>query len=240
MQVRHRAGSKEAPVQRTIFVLSVSLAASLLAACQKPATDATPDADTPAATPDAPAATAAAAAEVNTYRYQCGDALVTAAFAQGDGPVTLTWNGDSLTLPHVPSGSGARYADDKGNELWTKGTRDGMLTLAGEAQRTCTAVSADAPAPSAPADDGDGAMAGASDAAAMGDTYPAARDACLAAVAKQTNRDASTLKVTEVLWAQAGVGVTIEVPGAQAPWSCLSDEKGNVQGAAYTRSEGGA
>ena len=46
------------------------------------------------------------------------------------------------------------------------------------------------------------------------------------------------LSVTEVLWAEAGVGVTIEVPGAQAPWSCLSDENGNVQGAAYTGSEG--
>ena len=68
--------------------------------------------------------------------------------------------------------------------------------------------------------------------------YPAARAACLAEVARQTNIDQSRLSVMEVLWAQAGVGVTIKVPGAKAPWSCLSDEAGNVQGAMYTGSEG--
>lgn len=65
-----------------------------------------------------------------------------------------------------------------------------------------------------------------------------ARDACIAAVAKATNVSADRLVVTEVLWAEAGVGVTITVPDAQAPWSCLSDEQGNVQGASYTGSEG--
>ena len=75
-------------------------------------------------------------------------------------------------------------------------------------------------------------------AAGVGDDYPVARDACLAAVAKATGVALSALTATEVLWAEAGVGVTVQVPGADAPWSCLSDEQGNVQGAAYTGSEG--
>jgi hypothetical protein len=81
----------------------------------------------------------------------------------------------------------------------------------------------------------------ATDAAAtpaLADQYPAAQAACLDAVAEKTNVDRATLTVTEVLWAEAGVGVTITVPGADAPWSCLADESGKVQGAAYTGSEG--
>lgn len=74
--------------------------------------------------------------------------------------------------------------------------------------------------------------------AVVGADYPLARDACLAAVAGKTGVAQETLVATEVLWAQAGVGVTVQVPDAEAPWSCLSDEKGNVQGAAYTGSEG--
>lgn len=72
----------------------------------------------------------------------------------------------------------------------------------------------------------------------LAERFPAAQAACLDAVAAQTNVDRATLTVTEVLWAEAGVGVTITVPGADAPWSCLADESGKVQGAAYTGSEG--
>lgn len=88
-----------------------------------------------------------------------------------------------------------------------------------------------APAPAEPA-------AAPTTTAAVGADYPIARDACLAAVAKQTNVAQDKLVATEVLWSEAGVGVTVQVPDADAPWSCLSDEKGNVQGAAYTGSEG--
>ena len=49
--------------------------------------------------------------------------------------------------------------------------------------------------------------------------HEVATQACLAAVAKQTNVEASRLTVIEVLWAEAGVGVTIQVPDAVAPWS---------------------
>ena len=65
-----------------------------------------------------------------------------------------------------------------------------------------------------------------------------ARNACLDEVAKITGRARNTLSVIEVLPSEAGIGVNIQVPGAQAPWSCLADANGKVQGASYTGSEG--
>ena len=65
-----------------------------------------------------------------------------------------------------------------------------------------------------------------------------AEKACLAAVAKKVGVSASKLKVIDVKGAEAGIGVTIQVPDANAPWSCLSDKKGHVQGASFTGSEG--
>lgn len=65
-----------------------------------------------------------------------------------------------------------------------------------------------------------------------------AEKACLAAVAKKVGISASKLKVIDVQGSQAGIGVNIQVPDATAPWSCLSDKKGNVQGASFTGSEG--
>jgi hypothetical protein len=65
-----------------------------------------------------------------------------------------------------------------------------------------------------------------------------AEKACLEAVAKQVGVSASKLKVIDVMGAEAGIGVTIQVPDATAPWSCLSDKMGHVQGASFTGSEG--
>ncbi|WP_262966554.1 hypothetical protein [Methylobacter psychrophilus] len=65
-----------------------------------------------------------------------------------------------------------------------------------------------------------------------------AEKACLAAVAKKVGVSASKLKVLDVKSAEAGIGVNIQVPDAIAPWSCLSDKKGHVQGASFTGSEG--
>lgn len=68
--------------------------------------------------------------------------------------------------------------------------------------------------------------------------YPAAEKACLEAVARKTRVHRSKLKITDVSSAQAGVGVTVRVPGAEAPWSCLANRKGRVQGVSYTGDEG--
>lgn len=61
-----------------------------------------------------------------------------------------------------------------------------------------------------------------------------AEKACLKAVSTKAGVALSELQVVDVMDSEAGVGVTIKVPGADAPWSCLSDKKGHVQGAAYT------
>ena len=68
--------------------------------------------------------------------------------------------------------------------------------------------------------------------------YPAAEKACLEAVARKTRVHRSKLKITDVSSAQAGVGVTVKVPGVEAPWSCLANRKGRVQGVSYTGDEG--
>ena len=65
-----------------------------------------------------------------------------------------------------------------------------------------------------------------------------AEKACLAEIAKKVGVSASKLKVIDVKGSEAGIGVNIQVPDATAPWSCLSDKKGHVQGASFTGSEG--
>ncbi|HEY0504013.1 MAG TPA: YbaY family lipoprotein [Lysobacter sp.] len=86
------------------------------------------------------AATAAAA----TTFWQCGESRVGATFDAKTERVALSVNGRRLTLPLARSASGARYADDQGNEFWTKGA-GGTLTLAGEGKSECT--QADGPSP---------------------------------------------------------------------------------------------
>ncbi len=67
--------------------------------------------------------------------YQCGEIVVSADF-HGHGPLQLRFRGNELTLPRVASASGARYADERGNEFWSKGD-DAMFTIAGQQMRNC-------------------------------------------------------------------------------------------------------
>lgn len=104
---------------------------ALLAACQSPP----PPNDTAAApSSSAPAATAST---MRTFAYQCEDIALTARFG-GEDRVALSWGGEHLTLSRVVSASGARYADEKGNEFWGKGMKEAMFTLAGQKMRLCT------------------------------------------------------------------------------------------------------
>lgn len=102
----------------------------MLSACR-------PDADNAARTsanpPKQPSATAPAPA-ASVTRWRCGEILVTARYH--DEKADLSFSGRTLQLPIARSGSGARYADDKGNELWSKGEQ-AMFTLAGEEKRDC-------------------------------------------------------------------------------------------------------
>lgn len=74
----------------------------------------------------------------------------------------------------------------------------------------------------------------AAPAAATSHKASPAEKACLKAVSDKTDVAQQQLQVIDVMDSEAGVGVTIKVPCADAPWSCLSDKKGHVQGAAYT------
>jgi uncharacterized lipoprotein YbaY/uncharacterized membrane protein len=84
----------------------------------------------------------AAAANKASY-WQCGELRLSADFSQPERTV-LSFSGRDLTIPLAMSASGARYADDKGNEFWTKGG-SGTLTLTGEEKRECK--QADGPSP---------------------------------------------------------------------------------------------
>jgi len=69
-----------------------------------------------------------------TATYQCGDAVITADFR--DSGVELTLGDTTLRLPQVVAASGARYADDAGNEFWTQGN-SALFTQAGQPRRDC-------------------------------------------------------------------------------------------------------
>lgn len=56
-----------------------------------------------------------------------------------------------------------------------------------------------------------------------------AKSNCLSAVAKTVNRPRNTLKVINAHSDSSGAKVNIQVPTAQAPWSCLTSPKGDVE-----------
>ena len=73
-----------------------------------------------------------------TFAYSCGDGSVLSVryYALSDGSLHFAKlrlpNGQELTLPQLPSGSGARYSDDT-TTFWIKGNR-ATLEQAGNAQ----------------------------------------------------------------------------------------------------------
>jgi membrane-bound inhibitor of C-type lysozyme len=74
-----------------------------------------------------------------TATYQCAGIEVTAVFS-GQDRANLVLDDRQLSLQLVPAASGAKYADNRGNQFWTKGLDEAMLTLAGEATRSCRAA----------------------------------------------------------------------------------------------------
>jgi len=71
-----------------------------------------------------------------------------------------------------------------------------------------------------------------------GESHPAAERACLAAVADKTNVPAAKLKVIGSLGSEAGIQVKVSVPDADAPWDCMTDQKGKPWNVSYSGSEG--
>jgi hypothetical protein len=71
-----------------------------------------------------------------------------------------------------------------------------------------------------------------------GDFTSPAAVACRSAIASEVGVPVSDVAVFDVADSEAGVGVQATVAGADAPWSCLADAGGRVQGITYTGSEG--
>ncbi|WP_422506540.1 MliC family protein [Stenotrophomonas sp. GZD-301] len=116
-------------------LLSVAIVLGL-AACQ-PAQQPPADAVDPAAgNTDAPPATAATT-DARTYAFRCGDLAVRATY-RGDDAATVVAGERTFAMSSQPAASGAKYGDGEGNVFWTKGATEGILTLKGEADRSCT------------------------------------------------------------------------------------------------------
>lgn len=83
-----------------------------------------------------PATPAPAASNASITHWECGELGVMSRYEADASRVRLSFNGHLLELPLARSASGARYADARGNEFWTKGAT-GTLALAGEQRRDC-------------------------------------------------------------------------------------------------------
>ncbi len=62
---------------------------------------------------------------------------------------------------------------------------------------------------------------------------PAAQ-ACRAAIAGQMGLAVAEVAIRDVTRSEAGVGVRATVDGADAPWECLTDPEGLIQGVTFT------
>lgn len=110
-----------------------TLAALSLAACAAEAPMPSPDLARAPAGPTAPAGGAVA----ETFHWQCGELGVASHFLGDADLLELSFSGRTLVLPIAVAASGARFADDQGNEFRTRGD-SGSLALPGEPTRECT------------------------------------------------------------------------------------------------------
>ena len=84
-----------------------------------------------------------AGASLGPFAYRCEglDALVSAVFINSEEPlVSLRWRETAVVLTRMPSGSGARYAQDYVDgtfEFWTQGD-EATLQTPSDGQLTCT------------------------------------------------------------------------------------------------------
>jgi len=109
------------------------------------------------------------------------------------------------------------------------GSSDLSYTGKGRAHGICTITPAG----------GEGVKAEAAPAPTpSGESHPAAERACVAAVAGKTNVPADKLKVIGSLGSEAGIQVRVSVPGADAPWDCMTDQKGKPWNVSYSGTEG--
>lgn len=143
-------------MNRSIHSIAPLLMVVALAACQRdaePGEPATEPGVAPAPAGDAAAVTAGdpSSAELDPAMsgainegivqsaFQCGEQRLSARFDNGAGTVTLVHDRGELVLMQARSASGARYADDNGNEFWNKGN-EATLTQSGQEPVQCQQV----------------------------------------------------------------------------------------------------
>jgi len=73
--------------------------------------------------------------------YDCEGTPVDASF-DGHGQVSVAVEGSTLVLRTEPAASGAKYVDEAGNVLWTRGESDALLTRPDHPDRICTGTPA--------------------------------------------------------------------------------------------------
>ncbi|MGY0559343.1 MliC family protein [Luteimonas sp. A277] len=125
-----------APFHRLLAPAALALA---LGACQPQA----PVQDTSA--PEAATAPIAGVTPGERLNFQCGDLVVGATFDESGQNVRMSWSGQRLDLANVTAASGARYADEAGNEFWARGLDEAQLTLTGQQQRSCVRADRSSP-----------------------------------------------------------------------------------------------
>jgi putative lipoprotein len=122
----------------TFRLLPLTTVVLLLTACQPD--DRAAQAPKPTAGKPAPVPPVAKpdVAPVETTHWQCGDLRIATRFNDETlGAITLMFSGRRLALREATAASGARFADDAGNEFWSRG-RDVTLKLAGKDKAACT------------------------------------------------------------------------------------------------------
>ncbi|WP_165971115.1 MliC family protein [Luteimonas terrae] len=123
-------------------VLATAIALSL-AACspaQAPPDDtvAPPAGGSTAETPPDPETPSTdAAPQPQVMHYDCEGTPVDASF-DGHGQVSVAVDGTTMVLRSDEAASGAKYTDEAGNVLWTRGVNDALLTRPDHPDRTCT------------------------------------------------------------------------------------------------------
>jgi len=111
----------------TGFILVLVCAAILLAGCQKSALTK----DTAAHPGPAPAKSIS---QATIFAYECGDGLTFVARIEGETAWLFLPTG-TVSLPHVPSASGAKFAEGE-IALWSKG-EEAMLEVDQGGRRNC-------------------------------------------------------------------------------------------------------
>ena len=101
----------------TALLLTLALIASACVAPVAPVNQGS----APTTADETNAAQTAADADQTSVTFACAnDVTIDAVFDNASDNVTVTMNGETLTLPHVESGSGAKYSDGT-TIFWTKG-----------------------------------------------------------------------------------------------------------------------